>query len=143
MATTIHYKTTTLRNLAWPAAIVAAAAVAVPWFGGLQHSVRGAESSRPSAGHQSYVREVLVANPSRGCRWQYTTVADVQIADCGDEAESVRLVFERDRVTEYRITPRQDPNAPPKAAAGTNSITSQPGGQPLPPAPGSGRRQYP
>jgi hypothetical protein len=141
MATSIHYKATTLRSLGWPVAIVAVAAAVVPWFSGLTHTVRGAETSRPDAGHAAYTREVLVANPARGCRWQYTTQAEVQIADCGDESESVRLVFERGQVTEYRIVAKQDPNAAPRTSS-TSALTSQNSSSVLPPAPRA-NRSYP
>lgn len=133
MATNVHYKLITARGIAWPLAIAAAAAAALPFFSGLPlpSLSRPGVTPNPRPGVERFTQEVAIPNVARGCRWQYTNQADVQIADCGDDSETVRVVFERGKVTEYRVIARQDPSKVPPAGgpAGVAGITTtQPSG---------------
>ena len=132
MATNLQYRLITARGIAWPLVICAAAAATLPFFAGLPlpSLSRSGAKTNPTPGVERFSQEVYVPNVARGCRWQYTNEADVQIADCGDDSETVRVVFERGKVTEYRVIARQDPNKPP--ASGVAGITSN---QSSPPSP--------
>jgi hypothetical protein len=133
MAMNVHYRLITARGLggiAWPLAICAGAFAALPLFSGLPlpSLSRAAAKPVPTPGVERFAQEVYVPNVARGCRWQYSSQADVQIADCGDDGETIRVVFERGRVTEYRVIARQDPSKPPPAPVSAASLQpSQPG----------------
>ncbi|HEU5317900.1 MAG TPA: hypothetical protein VFX49_17445, partial [Chloroflexota bacterium] len=131
MATNVRYRLISARGIGWPLVIAAAAAAALPFFSGLPlpSFPRPGARPNPAPGIERFSQEVAVPNVARGCRWQYTNQADVQIADCGDDSETVRVVFERGKVTEYRVIARQDPTklppgAPPGGVAGIT--TTQP-----------------
>jgi hypothetical protein len=116
MATNVHYRLLTARGLALPLALCAVAFAALPFVSGLPFPSLGRPPAAPATGTQRYTQEVYVPNVARGCRWQFSPDPAVQIADCGDENESVRVVFQNGRATEYRVTARQDPNKlPPNA----------------------------
>src|SRR5215207_2397189 len=117
MAANVQYRLITARGIAWPLIICAGAAI--PFFSGLPLPSLSRVGAKPSPvpGVERFTQEVNVANVARGCRWQYTNQADVQIADCGDDSETVRIVFERGKVTEYRVIARQDPAKPPAGGA--------------------------
>ena len=120
--TSVHYRLLSVRGLALPLAIVAGAFAALPFFSGLPipSGSSAPAAAQPTPATQRYTQEVYVANSARGCRWQHSPDPAVQIADCGDENESVRVVFKDGRATEYRVVARLDP----KAAA--SAQTSQP-----------------
>ncbi len=131
MAMHLHYRLFTARGVAWPLAICAGAFAALPLFSGLPlpSLSRAAAKPVPTPGVEHYSQEVYVPNVARGCRWQYSSQADVQVADCGDDVEPVRVVFERGRVTEYRVIARQDPSRPPASPppSAASLQPSQPG----------------
>ena len=140
MATNVHYRLLTARGVALPLAICAGAFAALPFLSGLPLPSLGRPpaAAQPTPGAQRFTQEVFVPNVARGCRWQHSPDPAVQIADCGDENESVRVVFQNGRATEYRLIARQDPNrqtassqasAPMSAVAGIVSSLqpSQPG----------------
>ena len=142
----VRYRLLTMRGLALPLAVVAGAFAVLPLVGGLPipGASRAPAAAQPTPGVQRYTQEVYVTNVARGCRWQHSPDPAVQIADCGDENEAVRVVFQNGRATEYRITARQDPNrlpvnaqagAPQSGVAGVVSV-QQPS-QPSRPVPSS------
>ena len=121
------------RSAVLPLGLSAAGLVALPFLAGLPLpgvSRAPAPAAPPAAVPQRFSQEVFVTNVARGCRWQASSDPRVQIADCGDESESVRVVFSDGQVAEYRVTLRQDPaHAPGTAAAPAVSAQqpSQPG----------------
>ena len=119
MAMDVHYRWLTARGIALPLAICAGAFAALPFFSGLPLPTgsRAPAAAQPTPGPERYTQEVYVPNVARGCRWQHSPDPAVQIADCGDDSESVRVVFKDGRATEYRLIARQDPNKPPSAQA--------------------------
>lgn len=124
MAANVQYRLLSARGIAWPLLICIAAAAAVPFVSGFPIPNFPRPGAKPNAtsGVERFTQEVYVPNVARGCRWQYTSQADVQIADCGDDTETIRVVFERGKVTEYRVVARQDPSKPP--AGGVAGITT-------------------
>lgn len=131
MAANVRYRLLSVRGVAWPLLICAGAAAALPFFSGLPlpSLPRLGAKPNPTPGVERFTQEVYVPNVARGCRWQYTSQADVQIADCGDDTETIRVVFEHGKVTEYRVIARQDPSkVPASGVAGINTTQpSQPG----------------
>ena len=135
----VRYRVAGGRSAALPLALSAAGLAALPFIAGLPlPSVsRAPAPAAPTAasGPQRFSQEVYVSNVGRGCRWQPSSDPLVQIADCGDDAENVRVVFRDGQVTEYRVIARQDPtraaasSAPAGLAAPTASAQqpSQPG----------------
>jgi hypothetical protein len=121
--TSVHYRLLSARGLALPLAVVAGALAALPFVSGLPMpgGSRAPAAAQPAPAIQRYSQEVFVTNAARGCRWQHSPDPTVQIADCGDENESVRIVFQGGRTTEYRVTARQDPNKVAGAAAAHNN----------------------
>jgi hypothetical protein len=98
----VQYRLLTARGIGWPLAICAGARATVPLFGGLSLPVLG-RAPVPPAGPTSPSRiteEVYVSNVARGCRWPPSSDPGVQIADCGDESDSGRVVFRDGRATE-------------------------------------------
>ena len=122
----VHYTLLTTRGVAWPLAIVAGALAALPFFSGLPVPTGSrAPAVQPTPGTQRLSQEVQVPNAARGCRWQHSADPAVQIADCGDESESVRVVFQNGRATEYRVTAVQAPNRlPPSGQSGVAGAVS-------------------
>ena len=119
MAMNVHYRLLSARGVALPLAICAGAFAALPFVSGLPLPNLGrapAAAAQPTPAAQRYTQEVVVPNVARGCRWQHSPDPAVQIADCGDESEAVRVVFQNGRATEYRITARQDPSRLPASA---------------------------
>jgi hypothetical protein len=116
MATNVHYRLLTARGVALPLALCAGAFAALPFLSGLPLPNFGRAPAAPTPGAQRFTQEVFVPNVARGCRWQHSPDPAVQIADCGDENESVRVVFQNGHATEYRLIARQDPNRPPSTA---------------------------
>ena len=112
--TGVHYRLLSVRGLALPLAICAGAFAALPLFSGLPipSGSPAPAAAQPTPGVQRFAQEVFVPNAARGCRWQHSPDPAVQIADCGDENESVRVVFQGGRATEYRLVAKQDPNRP-------------------------------
>src|SRR5688572_1737556 len=110
----VRYRLLTVGGVALPLAICVGAVAALTLFGGLPLARVGrapaAAQSTPAA--QRYTQEVLVPNVARGCRWQYSPDPAVQISDCGDANESVRVVFQNGRASESRLIVRQDPSKP-------------------------------
>lgn len=131
----VRYMLLSARGIAWPLAICTGALAALPFVSGLPLAIptRPPETAPSSQSVQRYSREVYVANAVRGCRWQHSNDPLVQIADCGDEGESVRVIFHDGRISEYRVTARRDPLLPVPAGQGTSGSTasaqqpSQPG----------------
>ena len=125
-AARVSYRLLTVRGLALPLALIAGAFAALPLIGGLPvPSVgRAPAAAQATPGIQRYTQEVYVTNAARGCRWQHSPDPAVQIADCGDENESVRVVFQNGHATEYRVTARPDPNKPPSSAQNAQSAQS-------------------
>jgi hypothetical protein len=77
-----------------------------------------------------YEHEVVVQSLRQGCRWQPFDDPAIQVADCGDERDPVRLVFQGGKVTEYRIVVRLDPQRPsptPAAPFATRTALSAAG----------------
>ena len=118
MAINVHYRLLSARGIALPLAVTAGALAVLPYFSGLPLSTlsRTPAAAQPTPGVQRFTQEVYVPNVARGCRWQPSADPAIQIADCGDDSESVRVVFKDGRATEYRLIARQDPNAPPPSA---------------------------
>ncbi|MGI8424871.1 MAG: hypothetical protein ACR2NO_12310 [Chloroflexota bacterium] len=123
MANNLHYRLPTTRGIAWPLAICAGAFAALPFVSGLSlpSLSRAPAAARPSPAVLRFTQEVYVPNVSRGCRWQHSNDPAVQIADCGDDSETVRVVFQNGRATEYRLIARQDPSQPPTSARASAS----------------------
>ena len=122
------------RGIAWPLVICAGGLAALPFVSGLPlPSLSRAPAATPAPAMERFTQEVYVPNVARGCRWQYTNVADVQIADCGDDSETIRVVLERGKVTEYRLIARQDPNRVPPAAQSLSGVAGISSSQPSQP----------
>ena len=119
----VHYRLLSARGIALPLALVAGAFAALPLIGGLPlpSLSRAPAAAQPTAAMQRYTQEVVVSNAARGCRWAHSPDPTVQIADCGDENESVRVVFKDGRAPEYRVMARQDPNRGSTGAAGQST----------------------
>jgi hypothetical protein len=115
-----------MRDVGWPLAICAGALAAVPLFTGLPLPSLGRVPAPPAAppAVRRSVQEVYVANAARGCRWQTSTDPAVQIADCGDETDAVRVVFRDGQVAEYRVVARQDPSRSTAAAQNASLAVS-------------------
>ena len=131
----VRYTVLGARGLAWPVAIFTGALAALPFVSGLPlPTISRAPEPPPSASPsvRRLAQEVYVANVMRGCRWQPSSDPAVQIADCGDESEAVRVVFRDGQITEYRLTARQDPSriAPTGQVTATNSVAAQQPSQP-------------
>jgi hypothetical protein len=124
MAINVHYRLLSARGLALPLAVTAGALAALPFFSGLPLATpgRAPAAAQPTPGVQRFTQEVYVPNVARGCRWQHSADPAIQIADCGDDAESVRVVFKDGRATEYRLIARPDPNAPPTGQTAQSGV---------------------
>ena len=131
-AANLRYRLLTARGIAFPMVVVASAFAALPLFGGLSQlsGSRVPAAAAPTPGTQRHTQEVFVSNVARGCRWQHSPDPAVQIADCGDENESVRVVFRDGRATEYRVIARPDPNRTPAASQASPPlrVTGSPSG---------------
>ncbi|HET7768317.1 MAG TPA: hypothetical protein VFN74_06040 [Chloroflexota bacterium] len=122
----VRYRLLSARGIALPLALVAGALAALPFVSGLPalSGSRAPAAAQPTPGIQRHTQEVYVTNSARGCRWQHSPDPAVQIADCGDENESVRVVFKDGRATEYRVMARQDPNKTPAAAQTSQAMSA-------------------
>ena len=107
----VRYTVLGSRGIAWPLAIFTGALAVLPFVSGLPlPSVSRAPEPPPaSPGVRRFSQEVYVDNIIRGCRWQPSSDPTVQIADCGDELEGVRVVFKDGQITEYRIAAKPNP----------------------------------
>jgi len=117
----VRYRLLTVRGVALPLAICAGAVAALPFFSGLPlpSAGRAPAAAPPAPGVQRLTHAVVVSNVSNvagGCRWQPSPDPAVQIADCGDERSTVRVVFEQGRVTQYRLNVIQSSSAAPAPA---------------------------
>ena|SRR5687767_3069214 len=140
-----RYRLSGGRSAVLPLAICASGLAALPFLAGLplpSVSRAPAPAAPPTAasGVQRYSQEVYVANVGRGCRWQPSSDPLVQIADCGDDGENVRVVFREGQVTEYRVIARQDPTRASAAgqAAAPPTVSAQQPSQPGRLVPNSG-----
>jgi len=109
MAVTIRYQWPGVRGIGLPLAVTAVGALAAfALFGGLPSAMasRAADAREAAPAVSRYSHEVSVTSLTRGCRWEYSADPDVQVANCGDDTDAVRVVFHRGRVTEYRLSAR-------------------------------------
>jgi hypothetical protein len=97
--------------LTWSALGVTAVVMSAAFAG---NGMRGSSTNRPADSDAvvRYEREIYLANPRQGCRWQPSQDASIQVLDCGDERDSLRVVFDSGRVTEYHVVVKVDPNVP-------------------------------
>ena len=111
----------------WPAAVtaVALAVLALATGGHIALPQRAAsQAAVPAPASAVRETEVVVSAGPAVCRWQPPVSAAVQIADCGDERSSVRVVFEQGRVTQYRLNVIQSSSGAPAPSGVAPHIAS-------------------
>ena len=108
------------RAVLWSVGLVALTSAVTFVFGGVSQASLS-RAAPPGGRTDSRVRhdyDVYVQDGRRGCRWETPQQGTAQVAVCGDDRESVRVVFDGDRVTEYRVHVHPDPTyATPTAFA--------------------------